>query len=231
MLTGAIPALLVGLAFLGLLVGMVFWAPSLATWVTPFAEGWDPVWRESTRILVAVAFFAGAVALGVLTFAGVTLAIAAPFTERISKLTEARLGGIARPVEEPFWRSLRRGVRDGLVLVGTGIVTGLLVFLIGLVPVIGAAVGWTTGALIGGRALARDLTGTPGDARGISLAQRQKLLASRRALSLGFGVCAYLTFLIPGGAVLGTPAATAGGTLLLRELLGEPTRPGQLPAS
>lgn len=224
MLLGAVPALIVGLVFLGLLIGMLFWAPGLATWATPFAEAWDPAWREPVRALVAVAIFTGVVAVGVMTFAGVTLAVAAPFIERISQLTERSLGGIREPVDEPFWRSVRRGVRDAAVLIGTGLFTGLLVFVIGLIPVVGGVLGWIVGALVGGRALAVDLTGTPGDARGISLRDRQRLIAKRRALSLGFGACVYLAFLIPGGAVLGTPVAAVGGTLLLRELVGEPTR-------
>lgn len=225
MLLGAIPGLIVGLLFLGLLIGMVFWAPSIAGWVTPFADGWEPRWRDALRVLVTVAIFAGALAVGVLTFAGVTLAVASPFIERISQRTERELGGIPSPVDEPFWRSVRRGVRDAAVLIGTGIVTGALVFLIGLIPVVGGVLGWATGALVGGRALAIELTGTPGDARGIALRERQRLVASRRALSLGFGACVYLAFLVPGGAVLATPASAVGGTLLLRELVGEPTRP------
>ena len=223
MALGAVPALVVGLVFLGMLVGALFWAPGVAAWLTPFAEAWEPAVRDATRVVVAIALVAAVVAVGVMTFAGVTLAVAAPFVERISQLTERRLGGVREPVEEPFWRAVRRGVGDGLTLIGIGVLTGALVFLLGLIPVVGGVLGWVTGALVGGRALAVDLTGTAGDARGIPLRERRRLLGRRRALSLGFGVCAYLTFLVPGGAVIGTPAVAVGGTLLLRELVGEPT--------
>ncbi|MGO2110294.1 MAG: EI24 domain-containing protein [Pseudoclavibacter sp.] len=223
MLLGAIPALIVGLFFLTAVIALAFAAPGIAEWATPFADPWDEVWRTGLRIVVAVAIVAAAVAIGVMTFAAVTLAVASPFTDRISRVTEQRMGNAPEPIDEPVWRAIRRGVGDGLVLVGTGLVNGVLAFLLGLIPVIGGVLGWTTGALLGGRALAIELTGTPGDARDMPIGERQRLLASRRALTLGFGVCAYLTFLIPGGAVIGTPALTAGGTLLLRELVGEPT--------
>lgn len=101
-----------------------------------------------------------------------------------------------------------------------------MLVLLGFVPVVGQVVGLIVGALVGGRALALELTGFAGDARGLSLAERRRLLGEHRAVSLGFGVAVYLAFLIPGGAVVATPAATAGATLLLRALRGEPTLPG-----
>lgn len=224
MALGAIPALIVGLVFLGALVGVMAWAPGAVEWATPFAGQWDEGWRVTLRVALSIALIAGTVALGVMTFAAITLTVAAPFIDRISELTERRLGGIENRIDETVWTSIKRGVRDGLVLIGTGIVTGLIVTVVGLIPIIGGVLGWTTGAFVGGRALAIELTGTPGDARGITLRERQRMLGERRPLALGFGVCAYLMFLVPGGAVVGTPAAAVGGTLLLRELVGEPTR-------
>ena len=230
MVLGAIPALIVGLVLVAWIVGLAVVAPALAEWLTPFAEGWDGPWTAVLRIALTIAIVAAGVFLGVMTYAAVTLTVSEPFRERISQLTERRFGGIAAPVETPFWRGVARGIGDGLKLFATGLVTSLLVFVIGLIPVVGGVLGWTTGAFVGGRALAIELTGTPGDARGIPLVERQRLLARRRAVALGFGVCCYLMFLIPGGAVIGTPAATAGGTLLLRELLGEPTREADAPS-
>ncbi|MFD0995552.1 EI24 domain-containing protein [Pseudoclavibacter chungangensis] len=223
MLLGALPALIVGLVFLAALVVLALNATHLAELPTPFSVSWDEGWRTALRALVAVGLFAAGVALGVVTYAALTLTIGAPFYERIQVATEQRLGGIDRPVELPFWASVRRSIADGLRLLLVAAATALVVFLAGLVPVVGSVVGWTLGALFGGRALALELTGTAGDARGMTLAARRRLLRSRRARSIGFGVCAYLTFLVPGGAVIGTPAASAAGTILLRELRGEAT--------
>ncbi|RRJ87259.1 hypothetical protein EG850_05455 [Gulosibacter macacae] len=225
MAIGAIPALIVSVLYFTAVIILAINATRIAEWATPFADNWADPATTLVRVLVAVAVVAAGVALGVFTFAAVTLAVAGPFNERISQRTERELGGLAIMPDETFWQGFRRGLGDAARLIGTGILTALLVFLLGLIPVVGSVLGWIAGAFFGGRALAIELTGTPGDARRIPLKQREKMLATRRARSLGFGVCAYLMFLIPLGAVVGTPAAAVGGTLLMRDLLGEPTRP------
>ena len=49
--------------------------------------------------------------------------------------------------------------------------------------------------------------------------ERRRMLGARRTTTLGFGVVAYLLFLIPFGAVLVMPAAVAGATMLARDSL------------
>ncbi|KAB1650119.1 EI24 domain-containing protein [Pseudoclavibacter endophyticus] len=225
MALGAIPGLIVSAVYLAAIVTLAVFVPGIAEWATPFADEWDAVWRDGVRVLVGVAIVAAAIAVGALTFAAVTLTVASPFSEQIARLTDRRLGAAPEGADERFWTALGRGIGDGVVLVGTALLSGVAVFLLGLIPLVGGVLGWTTGAVLGGRALAIELTGTPGDDRGLTLTQRQRLLASRRALSLGFGIGAYLSFLVPGGAVVATPALSAGGVLLLRELVGEPTQP------
>ncbi|NHA01906.1 hypothetical protein G5V59_25855 [Nocardioides sp. W3-2-3] len=51
-----------------------------------------------------------------------------------------------------------RGIVDGLVLVMMGIATALLVFVIGLLPLVGAIIGFVLGLVLSGRLLA----GEPG---------------------------------------------------------------------
>ncbi|MWV29727.1 EI24 domain-containing protein [Rathayibacter iranicus] len=222
MLLGAIPPLIVGLVFVGVLVFVLTRVQDVVTALTPFADGWEQGWATTTRLLLAVAAVGAIVALGVVLFAAVTLLVGDPFYERIWRRVEDGLGGVPDEHETGFWRGLGRGLRDCAVLVATSIGVGAILVLLGLVPVIGSIIGLIAGALVGGRALALELTGFAGDARGLSLAQRRQLLAEHRAVSLGFGVAVYLAFLIPGGAVVAMPAATAGATLLLRTLRGEP---------
>jgi CysZ protein len=223
MLLGAVPALIVGLVMLGLLILLVFQVGGWATALTPFADGWDPLWSDLLRTALALGIVVGAVVLCVLTFAAITLTVGEPFYERISRSVEARLGGVERGAEPGFWRSVGTGLRDAAVLIGMALGTALVVFLVGLVPLIGTALGLVTGAVLGGRALANELTGIAGDARGMTLAERRELLAAHRWRSLGFGMVAYLLLLVPGLAVVATPAAIVGGTLLVRDLRGEPT--------
>jgi CysZ protein len=223
MLWGAIPPLVVGAIFVAGFVILIVNLPRLADAATPFADDWADPWPETVRILAGIAILAAAGVLVIALFAVVTLAVGDPFYERIWRRVETDLGGVPDEVETAFWPGVRRAVGDGIILVATSLLIAILVLAIGFIPVIGQIAGIVAGALVGGRTLAIELTGFAGDARGMSLRERRRLLASRRALSLGFGIAVYLTFLIPGGAVATTPAATAGATLMLRELRGEST--------
>ncbi|KZX22040.1 EI24 domain-containing protein [Rathayibacter tanaceti] len=223
MLLGAVPPLLVGLVFVGVLVVVLTRVQEAVSALTPFADGWEPGWAETARLLLAIAVVGAVVAIGVVLFAAITLLVGAPFYERIWRRVEDGLGGVPDEHETGFWRGVGRGLRDSAVLVAASIGIGAVLVLLGLVPVVGSIAGLIAGALVGGRALALELTGFAGDARGLSLAQRRRLLGEHRAVSLGFGVAVYLAFLVPGGAIVATPAATAGATLLLRTLRGEPT--------
>ena len=191
--------------------------------LTPFVDGWDEASAGTVRLLLSIAAVGAIVALGVVLFAAVTLLVGDPFYERIWRGVENELGGVPDEHETGFWRGLGRTLRDSSVLVGTSLAIGVVLVLLGIIPVVGQVVGLVAGALVGGRALALELTGFAGDARGLALRDRRRLLGERRAVSLGFGIAVYLAFLIPGGAVIATPAATAGATLLLRTLRGEST--------
>ncbi len=223
MLLGAIPALVVSALLLAGLVVLALNADSLATTLTPFADAWAEGSRAAVRLLVAVGLLAGGIGLAVLAFTGLTLAVGAPAYEKISGAVEDSCGGVPGEVQRPIGVQIGRAVADGLRLVGIAVVMGLLVLVIGLIPVIGAVAGPVVAAIVGGRAIATELTGTPGDARGMTLSQRRALLKEYRWTALGFGMACYLAFLVPLGAVLATPAAVAGATLLLRDLRGEPT--------
>jgi CysZ protein len=223
MLLGAVPALIVGAIMLALVVLLSFQVGGWAEALTPFADGWDPVWANVLRTALALGILVGVVVLCVLTFAAVTLAVGDPFYERISRSVDERLGRTDDAPELGFWRSAATGVRDAVVLIGMAIGTALVVFLVGLIPLIGTVLGLVVGAVLGGRALARELTGYAGDARGLSLDERRALLATHRWRSAGFGIVAYLLLLLPVVAIVATPVAVVGATLLVRDLRGEPT--------
>ncbi|PPF33240.1 EI24 domain-containing protein [Rathayibacter sp. AY1A3] len=223
MLLGAIPPLIVGLVFVGVLVLVLTRVQDAVTALTPFAGGWDEGTAATVRLVLSIAVVGAVLALGVVLFAAVTLLVGDPFYERIWRRVEDDLGGVPDERESTFWQGVGRGLRDSAVLVATSLGIGVVLVLLGLVPVVGSIVGLGAGALVGGRALALELTGFAGDARGLSLRDRRRLLGEHRAVSLGFGIAVYLAFLVPGGAVVATPAATAGATLLLRTLRGEPT--------
>jgi CysZ protein len=74
---------------------------------------------------------------------------------------------------------------------------------------------------VSGWFLALELTGYAFDARGLSLRDRRRTLARRRARTLGFGMTVAVLFLVPVLSVLVMPAAVSGATVLARRSLTE----------
>ena len=225
MLLGAVPALLVGAIWVALLAWLLADVDAVAAVITPFAADWAEPWRGGIRLLAGLALVAGALVVAALTFTAVVLTVGDPFYERISRAVELRLGE-APERDEPLLRGVARAAGDGLRLLLASLGVGLLVLLIGLVPVAGAVLAAVVGAVLGGRLLAVELTGTAFDARGHTLTGRRAALRANRARSLGFGIAAYLLFLIPFGAIVTMPAAVGGAVVLTRRLLApEPPVP------
>lgn len=224
MLLGAVPAAIVGLVYVTGIVLLVVYSPAIADWATPFADRWDEPWRDVTRAAASVALVGVGVLLVVFTYTAITLAVGDPFYERIWRSTEELLGDA--PGEPPggFWGQLARGILNGLRLLLLALAIGVLLFVVGLVPVVGQVAGPVLGALFGGWVLALELTGFAFDARGVPLKQRRRMLGAARARTLGFGVAAYLVFLIPLGAVFAMPAAVVGATHLARAAHAEAGR-------
>ena len=155
-------------------------------------------------------------------FTSFTLLIGQPFFEAVSRRIDEPLGAVPESPGRPWFAALvgNVGERAGRLALA-GLASGGL-FLLSLIPVAGIAVAWVLGALIGGWFLALELTDYPFERRGHRLRYRRLALGKRRRVSLGFGIAAFLLFLVPGAAVLTMSAAVAGGTLLARHALGEP---------
>ncbi|WP_210506065.1 EI24 domain-containing protein [Naasia sp. SYSU D00057] len=221
MALGALPALVVGVVVLTAIVLLAVNLDGLAAWITPFADRWDEVWRTAVRFAAALALLILAILLAVSTFTALTLAVGDPFYERIWLAVEQRLGGFRQADTLGFWGSVRRGVASGLKLVTLSALLGLGVFLLGLIPIAGGVLAFCVGALGGGWLVAAELLGRPFDGREVPPAVQRRLRRQNRARVLGFGVAVYLMFLLPFVAVLATPAAVAGATVLARRLLGE----------
>ncbi|MGP4096761.1 EI24 domain-containing protein [Nonomuraea sp. KM90] len=212
-LFGLIPALI---AFAVYVVALVFLgtnASSVAEFLTPFADSWS--WRESFRTLVGIALFLGGLALAVLTFAALTLAIGEPFYERLSATVDPLEGA----EEQPWWRTLPRSIRDSLVTLFYVLLFTIPLFILGFVPVVGQTVVPVLGAAVSGFFLTVELTTLALERRGMARKQRFALLRSNKAGALGFGVAVFVLFLVPFVAVIAMPAAVAGAALLVRARL------------
>ncbi|BCJ32566.1 membrane protein [Actinocatenispora thailandica] len=222
LLLGALPALL---AFAVLATGYTFLLVFLgdeADLLTPFADGWSPGWRTTAHVAAGIALAGAGLVVAALLFTTLALTIGDPCYEAISRHTERQCGGLPDEVEVAWWRSLGRSARDALRMLVASAVTGVVLFAAGFLPAVGQTVVPVLGALIGGWYLALELTGVAYERRGLRLAQRRRVLRRYRPRALGFGVAVFVLFLVPFGALIGTPAAVAGATLLARHTLGDP---------
>lgn len=218
---GALPPLVTSVVFVVLLVLLLAELPVLTTALTPFASGWSPGVAATTRVVVGVLLVGGAALLMVLVFTTLTLALGSPVYDAISEAVDAAFPGVPTAPEEPLRAAVARTVRQSVGLVA---VSALVFFAVGFVPVVGQVVAAVGGALFGGWMLAVELVGSPLERRGVRTVRgRRDALARRRWRSLGLGVPCFLLLSVPFVAVVVFPVATAAGTLLARQLLGEPT--------
>jgi len=215
MALGLLPALLVGIVLLAALTALVANAPALVAWATPFAEGWPELGRGLLRLLIAIATVVAGALLAIATFTGASLAVGEPVYDRIWRATEEELGGAPSGHGLGFWR----GVGEGLLLVLRAAAVAPVLWLVGLLPVVGTVAAAVLGFVYGGRLMATELASRALAARGYDLAARRALIRTRQARVFGFGIAVQLCFLVPGGAVLVMPAAVAGATRLARSLL------------
>jgi len=223
MLLGALPALAVGIVYVAGFVALLVNLETLAAAISPFASGWDEPWRTGVRVVVGAAIAAAGILLVAYTFVAVALLVGDPFYARIWRAVETTLGDVPVEPKRGLLRSILRSVADAVRLITLAVLVAIVLLLCGLVPVLGQLSVLVLGALFGGWILTLELTGFAFDARGFTLAERRRMLRSRRARSLGFGVLTYVLFLIPGAAVIVMPAAVAGAALLSRDILAETT--------
>jgi CysZ protein len=224
-LLGLLPAIITFVLLTAAVVAIVAFIGTEARWVTWFADDWSTDLRDAVRLLASVAIIGVAVLLAILLYTAITLAIGEPFYEKIAEKVDDSCGGVADPVDVPWYRDIWRGLKESVRLITLSMVLGLLLFLAGFLPLVGQSVVPVLGALVGGWALAIEFSGVAFQRRGMHLRERRRVLRRNRSLALGFGTTVFVLFLIPGVNVLVTPAAVAGATLLTRRALGEPDSP------
>ncbi|MGB3731039.1 EI24 domain-containing protein [Microbacterium sp.] len=215
MLLGLLPGLIALALLTAAIVPLLIWLGAITDVITPFADSWDPFWRSALRIALGVVITVAALMLASVVFTALTLLIGDPFYQRIWRAVEKDLGGDV-PAGDG---GLRVALGESIRLVLLGILVALLALVVGVIPLVGAALATVIGVLLTGRLLARELTGRALNARDIDSRTRSRMLASRRSRMLGFGVAAQLCFMVPLGAVIIMPTAVAGSTLLARDLL------------
>jgi CysZ protein len=222
-LLGAIPPAITSVIFTGLIIALITQLNPVVDWLTPFADGWARGAATTIRVLVGGALLAGAVLVMVITFTTLTLALGSPLYDKLSESVEREFGEVPE-LDENVARGIFRALRQALGLIAVAALGALLLFATGFLPVIGQTVIPVISAIFGGWMLGIELVGSPFERRGLlQLADRRAAMRTQRLRVLGFAVPTFLLLAIPFAGVVVFPIATAGGTLLARQLLGEPT--------
>jgi CysZ protein len=222
MLLGLLPALVsFGILAAGF-VALLTWDGNLTTLLTPYANSWPDGVKTVFRALVEVAVLGAWLLASVLCYTAITLFLGEPEYQVISRRVDELAGGVpGGTIKIPFWKAMPRSALGSARLLLVTVPGGVLAFLIGLIPIAGQIVGPVLYALVGGWAVAIELTGIPFERRRYTGRQARAMLRSRRSASLGFGLAAFLCFLLPGPDILLMPGAVAGATMLVRDLCGD----------
>jgi CysZ protein len=222
-LLGAIPPAITSVIFTGLLIALITQLDPAVDWLTPFTDGWARGLATTIRVLVGGALVAGSVLLMVITFTVLTLALGSPLYDKLSESVEEEFGEVPE-LQEHVARGLFRALRQAVTLIAVSILGALVLFATGFVPVVGQTIVPVLSAIFGGWMLSIELVGAPFERRGLlRLSDRRAAMRERRFRVLGFAVPTFLLLAIPFAGVVVFPVATAGGTLLARQLLDEPT--------
>lgn len=216
-LLGMVPPLLVSAVMvtgIGLL-GFFGLAP-----LTGFATGWvpDPL-RLWVRIFLGAVIMVLAIVVAVVLFVSITLAVGSPIYEKVSIAVEREVREVTPAPAEPVLAGVIRSGRQSVVIVLLSALTALVLFLLGLIPVVGALLSLVLGAVVGGYFLVLEMISGPFDRWGLrTLGDKIAAVNANRVRAGGFGIPVFLLFSIPIISVLLFPAATAGATLLAHDL-------------
>lgn len=220
-LLGMVPPLVVSAILVGCLVALALSLGTITGALTTWTSG---DFRSMLQWVFGVIIMLVGVLLAVILFSSLTLLLGTPVYERISLAVERERGGVPGEQPERLMAGIGRSIAQSLALLATSVLLAIPIFFVGLIPAVGGIVSAVLGALVGGTMISLELIGGPFDRRGRRrLGEKLRAGRGRRAEVLGFGIPVFLLFSVPLVQVVLFPAATAGGTLLARSLLGEPT--------
>jgi CysZ protein len=208
-----LPALL---ALGGIMGGVVLGAFSIRWFeesVLPAQGSLSPI----ASLLLTLAFWAGAMAAGILAGLAVALMLASPVLDVLSRRVEERTNGGAPAAGA----GLRWEILEASKAIAYFLAAAPVVLVVSLIPLVGAPIALVWGA----HALALQQTDPALTRRGLAFKGRRAWHKRNRAESVGFGVAGWALLLIPFANLLLVPALTVGATRLVMELEPEGPRP------
>lgn len=198
-----LPIALTAVLLVAGLVGGIFAVPFVDQLIAP---------RHDTGfgLLLEAAVWAALPLTGLLVGLALALLLASPILERLSISVERLLRGEPAALPQNLAWEVAQSLKSALYFA----LRAPLVFLFGMVPVVGPILA----ALWGAHALAFQVTECPLQRTGKDFWQRRRWHREHRAESLGFGLAGFLSLFVPFANLLLAPALVVGATRLVLEL-------------
>jgi CysZ protein len=170
---------------------------------------------EKFVLLGQALVFVLALLLGYLLFLPLARVVLAPFSEALSRKTQAIAQGAQAAPSSLGWR---RAMWEGAKLVAFQLVVTALVLLLSIfAPPVGAPLGIAVAILFCGL----DYLDVPLSVRGLSLGKKLGVMWRHKSLAAGFGLAGYALLLIPLVNLLSLPVGVISATLLVNGIEAE----------
>ena len=197
---------------IGLIAGVAYLIDPAVDWLT----GWLPAFLQG--IASALVWLIAIVGLGagaLLIFVAVVGIIAGPFNEMLSEAIESRLTGKPGPkfAVGAFLRSFAVGIVHGIRRVLVAVMSFLLLFLLGFIPVIGTIAALVLGFYFTSRSAACDCYDAVLARRELSYSDKLAYLAQHRSRTLGLGIGVTALLFVPVVNLVALGVGAAGATL------------------
>ncbi|MBA2540826.1 MAG: EI24 domain-containing protein [Deltaproteobacteria bacterium] len=211
------PAIVTLLIMIGLIAGVAYLVDPAVDWLT----GWLPGFLQGIAsalvwLIVIVGLGAGALFLLV----AVVGIVAGPFNEMLSEAVEAKLTGKPGPKFSlaGFVRSFAISLGHGIRRLVVAVLSFLLVFALGFIPVIGTIGGLVLGCYLTARSAAYDSYDAVLSRRELSYDAKLAFLARHRSRTLGLGAGVTAMLFVPGVNLVAFGLGAAGATIASHQL-------------
>lgn len=211
------PSLVTLALLIAAVLGVASLTEPLVTWVTSHL----PSWLEAIAgVILTIVVVLGLSLAALLVFVSVAGMIAGPFNELLSEAVEERLTGKPAAAFSPgaFARGAVLGIVHGLRRVVVSLVGIVLLFALGLIPVVGTIAAAAIGLWLAARGAAYDAYDAVLSRRELAYRDKLAYLDRHRSRSFGLGVTIAGMLLVPGLNLVALGLGAVGATLAAHDL-------------
>ena len=220
------PSVITLLLLIAAVVGVAALTEPLVTWVTSHLPSFL---ASIAGVILTIVVVLGLSLAALLVFVSVAGMVAGPFNELLSEAVEERLTGTpGAPFSlAAFLRGAMLGVLHGLRRVAVSLVGIVLLFALGLIPVIGTIAAGLIGLWLAARGAAYDAYDSVLSRREMAYRDKLAYLDRHRSRSLGLGITIAGMLLVPGLNLVALGLGAVGATLAAHDLEARKTLPAQ----